>query len=140
MSEIKKDILQANMDFYEAFCERDLEAMRDIWAANDNVACIHPGWGLLEGWKDVMHSWEGIFENPTTPGIRSVGETVFQQGGYAFVVCGESVNGEEPSLVATNIFEESTRGWKLIHHHVSPILQVADEFEEIEEETTNQLH
>ena len=133
MTETKKEILQANNDFYEAFCSRDLESMRDLWAAKDNLVCIHPGWGLLQGWEDIMRSWEGIFENPSTPSIRPVAESVFEQGTYAFVVCAESVEGAEPSLVATNIFENSANGWKLVHHHVSPILQVTDEFEEIEE-------
>ena len=139
MNKIKEDILAANHHFYEVFCSKDLDAMRDLWAPNENIACVHPGWGLLEGWKDVMSSWEGIFENPSTPGIRPVGETVFQQSGYAFVVCGESVEGAEPSLVATNIFEESTQGWKLVHHHVSPILQITEDFEEAQE-PTEQLH
>ena len=133
MSETKKNILEANNRFYDAFCSRDLKSMQELWAANDNLVCIHPGWGLLEGWDDVMRSWEGIFENPSTPEIRPVSETVFEQGAYGFVVCGESVEGAEPSLVATNIFENSSEGWKLVHHHVSPILQIMDEFEEVDE-------
>ena len=132
MTETKKDILQANHNFYEAFCTQDLESMQNLWAAKDNLVCIHPGWGLLQGWDDIMRSWEGIFQNPSTPAIRPVGENVFEQGSYAFVVCGESVEGAEPSLIATNIFEATQDGWKLVHHHVSPILQITDDLEGLE--------
>lgn len=138
MTHPRNAVLQANADFYEAFCSQDLAAMRDIWAPNQQVACIHPGWGVLEGWEQVMESWEGIFSTQATPGIRAVEAKVFEQGNYAFVVCKESVEGDEPSLVATNIFKSSEDGWKLVHHHVSPILQLVEELEE--EPDLQQLH
>src|SRR5687768_7948192 len=57
-------ILEANEAFYRAFNEKDADAMDRIWAESGEVACIHPGWNVLEGREAVMDSWRGILSNP----------------------------------------------------------------------------
>ena len=40
-------VLLANEAFYRAFTDRDEEAMRELWAVETEVVCIHPGWAPL---------------------------------------------------------------------------------------------
>ena len=58
-------VLDANRAFYEAFEQRDLDAMSDVWEHSDRVVCTHPGWTVLRGWGAVAGSWFAIFTGPT---------------------------------------------------------------------------
>ena len=60
----EQDVLLTNLAFYAAFAERDLEAMGELWASDADVACMHPGWPVLEGRDAVMESWSRILSNP----------------------------------------------------------------------------
>ena len=37
------EVLVANLAFYEAHEQRDIEAMAAVWEHSDRVVCIHPG-------------------------------------------------------------------------------------------------
>ena len=37
-------ILLVNEAFYAAFAAADFEAMIELWAHEDGIACTHPGW------------------------------------------------------------------------------------------------
>jgi len=58
---IEREILDANESFYQAFNRGDLNLMKSVWAQNDSVACIHPGWEVLRGFDVIIQSWEKIF-------------------------------------------------------------------------------
>jgi len=44
---------EANTAFYRALESGMLERMDDVWAHEDWVRCVHPGWDLLTGWIRV---------------------------------------------------------------------------------------
>ncbi len=111
-------VLFANEAFYRAFADGDLAAMDAVWASAAPVACIHPGWNLLDGRKAVMASWRAILDNPKRPDISSVGGAVKVYGDTAVVTCYETVGGGY--LVATNIFIREAGAWKLVHHQAGP--------------------
>ena len=58
-------VLAANRAFYEAFEQRDLDAMSEVWEHSDRVVCTHPGWTALRGWGAVAGSWFALFAGPT---------------------------------------------------------------------------
>ena len=68
-------IEEANTAFYRALESGMLERMDDVWAHEDWVRCVHPGWDLLTGWNRVRESWEMIFESSDAAGhaFRRVG-------------------------------------------------------------------
>jgi ketosteroid isomerase-like protein len=107
-------ILEANESFYRAFNEKDAEAMDRIWAESDDVACIHPGWNVLQGREAVMDSWRGILSNPAQPKILVGGATAILLGDGAVVLCRELVAGSP--LAATNLFVREDGDWRLLHH------------------------
>lgn len=119
MSADKVEVLEANQRFYDAFAERNIEAMDALWSRSAPVACIHPGWGPLRDREQVMASWTGILGNSGSPRIRCSRASVHVMGDSAFVVCEELV--ESARLVATNMFVREGESWKLVHHQASPI-------------------
>lgn len=112
-------VLFANEAFYRAFADRDVPAMERMWACSTPVACIHPGWAPLVGRSPVMASWRGILTNPQSPAISCHRPQVFMQGGSAFVICYEEVDGA--FLIATNMFLREPDGWKMTHHQSGPV-------------------
>ena len=110
-------VLRANGAFYTAFASADFAAMTEVWAHDDGIACIHPGWDVLTGYHDVMESWRTILEGGA-PRISCRAACAFLFGDVAFVTCNEMVNGG--LLVATNVFVLKDGGWRMVHHHAGP--------------------
>ena len=118
MTADERAVLAANAAFYRAFAERDVSAMDALWARSTPVACIHPGWQVLNGHEAVMAGWRGILSG-VPPTIRCSEEIARVAGSAAFVVCTESLDAGD--LVATNVFVQEAGGWKLAHHHAGPV-------------------
>lgn len=117
------EVLAANERFYDAFAGRDFEAMQATWAESSAVACLHPGWPPIRGRNEVLASFRSIFDNDDSPPIRCEAPTVTRHGdAAATVVCRERIGGAV--LVATNVFVHEAGGWRLSHHHASPIARV----------------
>ncbi len=117
-------ILEANEAFYRAFRERNFEAMDELWSAEAQVACIHPGWRPLSGREAVMASWRGILKNPTSPQVRCEHPRITTAGEMAFVVCCEDVGGAR--MAATNIYVKEGGRYRIVHHAAGPIAPQMD--------------
>ena len=125
MSDDQQAVAAANAAFYDAFERRDLDAMSDVWEHSDHVTCVHPGWSILAGWGAVSASWFALFDGPQRLQFIVTGERVLVHGDVAWVTCDENLidAGNAQSVAATNIFARSADGWRLVHHHGSPIAQ-----------------
>lgn len=125
-------VLEANRAFYEAFNDRDVEAMADLWLRSDEVTCIHPHRNVTVGHADVQRTWRAILTNPDQPKIVFAAEEARVVGDIGIVAGREVVAGVP--IVATNIYQRSQNAdltdnadtpgdsWLLIHHHGSPVL------------------
>jgi len=107
-------VFAANDAFYAAFNSMDIGAMERVWAASDDVTCIHPGWNVLRGRESVIESWRGILTNPAQPKILTGGASVTFAGTVAIVTCRELVAGSP--LAAANVFALEDGQWRLLHH------------------------
>jgi ketosteroid isomerase-like protein len=118
-------VRRANAAFYEAFEGRDLDAMSDIWDHTDQVACVHPGWAILQGWAAVAASWYALFDGPQRLQFIVTDERVEVVGDVAWVTCNENLldTGAAQAVAATNLFVRRDGGWRLVHHHGSPVAQ-----------------
>lgn len=118
-------VTAANAAFYDAFERRDLDAMSDVWEHSDRVACVHPGWAILTGWGSVSASWYALFDGPQHLQFIVTDERVSVVGDVAWVTCNENLldGGTTQAVAATNVFARSVDGWRLVHHHGSPVLQ-----------------
>jgi len=133
VSDLSTDVEVANARFYRAFEALDLARMDAVWAHGEHVTCVHPGWPLLTGWPAVRDSWSAIFTNTeemrfTLSHVRTVAA-----GEIAVVTCTENILSgvagriTVTSVLATNVFERSPDGWRMILHHASHILARREE-------------
>lgn len=111
-------LLFANEAFYRAFSDREFEAMQDLWSTTASVVCIHPGWGAIEGYEEVLETWLAIMSNPESPSIDCHAATAYVYGDTGFVICYEEIDGQ--FLIATNVFVREGRIWKMVHHQAGP--------------------
>ncbi len=118
---------EANARFYRAFEQLDLEEMEAVWAKGEHVKCVHPGWGLLQGWEAVRASWETIFKNTAEIRFSISDVDVHVEGNVARVTCTENIlsqvrgNISVTTVLATNLFERQDNTWLMIHHHASHV-------------------
>lgn len=132
-------VLFANEAFYQAFADRDMATMEQLWAETVTVACIHPGWGPVVGRERVLASWRAILANPGAPAVRCRRPQAFLQDDSAFVICFEEVDGAV--LIATNLFHREATGWKMVHHQAGPVaMRPEDEGAEEEDEQGTAIH
>ena len=108
------EVLEANEAFYRAFDARDADAMERLWAERHPVACIHPGWDVLEGRDEVLESWRRILSSEGAPDVSPSRAEAHVLGAVAFVTCHEVL--DEGRLVATNVFVVEDGAWKVVHH------------------------
>ncbi len=117
----------ANNRFYAAFESLDLAEMEAVWAHDEEVQCVHPGWELLLGWDEVRERWARLFANARRVRIALSSVWVRIEGNVGWVACTEHVttafaDGFDDAMVqATNIFVRGDEGWLLAAHHASPL-------------------
>ena len=115
-------VLAANAAFYAAFESLSIEAMDAVWAHDEPVLCVHPGWPLLSGREPVMESWRRIFENATLMHFDITGAEVVVEGDVAWVSCTENLTQvldgrvAEGKIQATNLFRRRLGEWRVAHH------------------------
>lgn len=129
MSPDEQEVSNANLAFYRAFESLDLKRMESLWATDIEIQCGHPGWRILRGWRPVMESWRRIFENTPSIHFTLTDVKIEIHGALAWVTLYENLNstveGQQvsASILTTNIFQKSTDGWRMIHHHGSTVAQ-----------------
>lgn len=115
----ERGVWAANARFYQAFRKHDLPAMRELWADQAEVSCLHPGWPLLLGRDAVLESWSTILMGGgAPPHIECTDPVIWVRGEVACVLCTERLG--EGALAATNLFVREGSAWKVLHHHAGP--------------------
>lgn len=124
-----EEVTLANESFYRAFESLDIGEMDKVWAHEEYVTCIHPGWSIRVGWPMVRDSWVVIFNNVFSMEFSLTELQVQVAGDMAWVICTENIasrhadNTQNTRVVATNLYERMDDGWKIIHHHGSPLME-----------------
>ena len=127
IEETQSEIRKINQKFYEALTTADISLMDEIWIQGDNVQCVHPGWPLLLGWKEVRESWENIFQSGGLTDIEISNIFIDVVDDTAWLNCTEKLSymiGEQAVITlaqTTNIFELTGSTWKMVLHHASPM-------------------
>jgi len=117
----------ANQRFYAAFESLDMAQMEAVWAHDDAVQCVHPGWSILLGWDEVHERWARIFANTKRVRVALNGIWIRVEGNVGWVGCTAHVttafaDGFDDAIVqATNIFVLREDRWLLAAHHASPL-------------------
>ena len=126
-TEEKEAVEAANLAFYRALESQEIERLEELWAHENWVRCIHPGWDLIAGWQRVRESWLRIFEGAQKMRISPTDVTIQVEGSLAWVTCTENItvfdsaSFDTAQAAATNLFALRDGRWLMVHHHASPI-------------------
>ena len=116
----------AETAFYDAFERADLAAMMAVWAESDDIVCIHPTGPRLQGFEAVRESWVQIFSGGASRlRMKTVESRTFAGQSVAVHAVVEvlSVQGQQgptQSVCATNVYELTDNGWRMVVHHAAP--------------------
>jgi len=115
----------AETAFYDAFERADIDAMMAVWAESDDIVCIHPQGPRLAGFEAVRESWAQIFAGGAQLRVRTTEERRFDGQTLAVhnvieLVAAPGGESEPTQVMATNVFELTEGGWRMIVHHATP--------------------
>ncbi|HQR51681.1 MAG TPA: nuclear transport factor 2 family protein [Burkholderiales bacterium] len=118
----------AEAAFYEALEHADLDAMMSVWAEDEDIVCVHPGGPRLAGFDEVRDSWREIFANGPNLHFQLTGQQYLRGVRIAVHSLHENVvvSGQSQPvspIVATNIYIQTDRGWRMLVHHASPAVR-----------------
>lgn len=131
-------VRRANQEFYAAFESLDLARMEAVWAHDDFVECVQPGWDLLLGWDEVRERWARVFTNTSRVRVALSTVRVRVEGTVGWAACTVRLTTafaegfDEAVVQATNIFVLREGKWLLVVHHASVLP------EDLESESTVQ--
>ena len=116
----------AETAFYDAFERGDAAAMMAVWAESDGVVCVHPRGPRLVGFDAVRESWIRIFAGGAQARVRATEVQRFDGQGVAVhtlveVFSAPGGGGGEQSVCATNVYELTDGGWRMVVHHATPL-------------------
>ena len=117
---------EAEAAFYTAFANSDLDAMMAVWLDSDVITCVHPVGPRISGHQAVRASWQEIFRSGGGLRFRLADVSRTQDALLSIHLLHEFISvpgesGERPPAVATNIYQLTQGGWRMILHHASPI-------------------
>jgi len=114
----------AALAFYQAFEAKDLEAMMNTWAEDEEIVCIHPGGARMIGYDAVRAGWEQIFAGDARLSFRLEDVVSIETVGLAMQSGIEQITiakegGAQGTAIATNVFMRTPSGWRMVMHHAS---------------------
>jgi ketosteroid isomerase-like protein len=125
VSEAIDDVRALNQAFYDAFEQRDLDAMSDLWEHSDRAICTHPGWPSLRGWGKVAASFFTLFSGPQRLQFLLTNEHIELAGSVAWVTVDENLLGDQAgnTVAALNMFtyDRDSGRWRIVCHHGSVV-------------------
>lgn len=115
---------EAEFAFYEALEQGDLNSLMQVWADDEEVACIHPGGIRVLGHMAVRESWQEILANGPLV-MRPMRLLALQSMMSSVHSVVEQMTVQSPAgmrvanCYATNVYHKGPAGWKLVLHHAS---------------------
>jgi hypothetical protein len=110
---------EAELAYYKAFRNLNIEAMQQVWLDDHEVYCIHPGGAVQSGYQQVVGSWARIFDGAQAPEVTISILSRMKGNGIAVHLVEELIGqGESAAVVlATNVYRQGARGWRMVSHH-----------------------
>ena len=117
---------EAEAAFYDALERADLEAMMEVWSEDEEVSCIHPGGPRLAGFVQVRENWAQLFKSGQRLKVGLSDQVIFSGMTYSVHSLHENIlvrsgrgEGAHSIVIATNIYQRSGNGWRMLLHHGS---------------------
>lgn len=111
--------------FYEAFNNKNLKAMANIWANTEDITAENPAGGIRRGWSELKRVYEKVLGSAAKVYAEFYDYTIHVAGEVFWSVGRERIllnNGSENSILTvriTRIFMVVDGSWRLVHLHGS---------------------
>ena len=112
--------------FYEALQTGDLEKLMACWADEDDIVCVHPGGPRLIGSASIRAAFKALFAHGTiaiqpvqvckVESLTSAMHNVIER----VALLATDDGAQEAVVVATNVYQRTAQGWRMVAHHASP--------------------
>lgn len=111
--------------FYDALQRGDIDLLMECWAEEDDIVCVHPGGPRLLGKRTIRAAFETMFAHGAirakplqvsrVSNLSSAVHSVLEQ---VEIVLPDGLH--HALVVATNVYQCTPEGWRLVAHHASP--------------------
>ncbi len=117
--------VNALIDFYNAFNNKNLNKMSGNWLQSDEITMDNPLGGIKRGWNEIKSVYEKIFNGPAKVYVEFYDYTI-HAGKELFYAVGRE-RGQfqigstvvELAIRTSRIFKLVNNEWKQVHHHGS---------------------
>jgi uncharacterized protein (TIGR02246 family) len=111
--------------FYDALQSGDIEKLMACWSDEDDIICVHPGGARLLGAGTIRAAFDAMFANGSIQVRPEKVRTIDSMGASVHSVLErvEVLTEEGPRhayVIATNVYQKTAQGWRMIAHHASP--------------------
>ncbi len=110
--------------FYEALQRGEIDKLMAVWSDDDEIVCVHPGGQRVVGLSAIRASFESMFANgPIDVRPERVRRVQAQSSAVHSVIERLQMptsDTQQAWVVATNVYQKTTQGWRLVAHHASP--------------------
>jgi ketosteroid isomerase-like protein len=111
--------------FYEALQQGDIDQLMACWADEDEIICVHPGGPRLVGAGSIRGAFEAMFANGRIAArpeqVSKVESLTSAMHNVIERVAVLSEEGpQEAVVIATNVYQRTPEGWRMVAHHASP--------------------
>ena len=116
---------ETEAQFYEALQQGDIERLMAAWSDDEEVVCVHPGGPRLVGPAAIRAAFESMFAHGAIDARPERVRRLLSSAAAVHSVL-ERVNLMTPEgprsawVIATNVYQKSPQGWRLVAHHASP--------------------
>ncbi len=96
----------------------------EVWAEDEEIVCVHPGWPRLTGYEQIRENWAQIFRSGERLKVHLSAQVCVQGMMLSVHSLHENilVAGEpkaRPPVVTTNVYLRTATGWRMVVHHGS---------------------
>lgn len=130
----------AEMAFYQAVAERDLDGLMAVWSDEEDLLCVHPTGELIHGHNAIRESWRMIFGSShfraeATQLMHWHSTVVAIHHNTEVLFVGDDNTPHGP-LHVTHIFMRGAHGWRLVCRQA----QASSEIPGLQERAKHTLH
>jgi len=96
--------------------------MKSVWHPHESIFCIHSGGPIQTGYDSVIKQWAFILDGSTPPEMNYQVISKTQHETMATTHLVEETIGtgnDAASVIATNVYINTSQGWRLLSHHAS---------------------
>jgi len=125
LTNVENDKLRVLIMFYNAFNQRDLKLMKNVWLNSDEASMNNPVGGIMRGWNNIESVYDKIFNGKATVYVEFYDFT-FHSTDNMFLVTGREKgffekedNRIDLAIRTSRVFIKENGDWKHIQHHGS---------------------